>query len=66
MTNKQVFSAHVKTLKEHVWNDEDLLEKINVLLGYMNTTLKKNHQEKLKLFELYLPLLTYMSVTGML
>ena len=66
MTPKQEYRELQENIKKLVWDDKDAIIRLNTILRYIETVFRSEHEEKRALFEKYLPVIVYMSVTGML
>lgn len=66
MTPKQEYKQLQDNIKKLAWSNDDTIVRVNTILRYLETVLKSEHEEKRALFEKYLPVIVYMSVTGMI
>lgn len=66
MTPKQEYRELSDNIKKLIWDDEDSLTRVNTIMRYIETLLRSEHEEKRGLFEKYLPVIVYMSMTGMI
>ena len=66
MTPKQEYRELQDSIKKLVWSDDDTIIRLNTILRYIETVFRSEHEEKRALFEKYLPVIVYMSVTGMI
>lgn len=53
-------------IKQLVWDDDDTLVRVNTVMRYLETILHSERDEKRVFFEKYLPVIVYLSMTGMI
>ncbi len=66
MTPKQEYRKLSDNIKKLIWDDDDTLVRVNTVMRYLEGFLRSEHEEKRVLFEKYLPVIVYMSMTGMI